>query len=268
MDKIKQQIILEQQLQQFNINKSVFGTVEYEINQDIQKGLSQSEVIEKARLGIYTSEDISKGGKRAAVGEIRTFGGKEYQKQSNGDWKPVKKGEAGKKEEKEINKKHLESFNNYYDEFDINFNAPNGDPEKDYSNKLKSSIKALFNEDYIVKQIYSNDNGHISLKAYNKKNDSIYSIMSYRLNSTKNGNHYNKITLSVTPFLEWTAGNAGLSESKAKYYSKEIEETYPKGDYTAYIGVSTAGLRSMSSSTIQTFYNNLKELISDNNIKL
>ena len=79
MDKIKQQIILDQQLQQFNINKSVIGTVEYEIYQDIQKGFSESEILEKTSLGIYESEAILKGGKRAAVGEIRKFGGKDYQ---------------------------------------------------------------------------------------------------------------------------------------------------------------------------------------------
>lgn len=112
MDKIKQQIILSQQLQQFNINKSVIGTVEYEIYQDIQKGFSESEILEKTSLGVYESEAISKGGKRAAVGEIRTFGdeGKKYQKQANGSWRPVKKDGGGdsKKEDKDKIKKKID----------------------------------------------------------------------------------------------------------------------------------------------------------------
>ena len=63
MDKTKQQIILDQQLQQFNINKSVVGTVEYYINQDIIKGLNQDEIIEKAKSGVYklTSENKKAG---------------------------------------------------------------------------------------------------------------------------------------------------------------------------------------------------------------
>lgn len=36
------------------------------------------------------SNDIEKGGKPASIGEIREFGGKKYQKTSNG-WRPVKK---------------------------------------------------------------------------------------------------------------------------------------------------------------------------------
>lgn len=62
----------------------------------IAKSLGQEDEFCKS-FGI----DIEKGGKAAAIGEIREFGGKKYQKQANG-WRPVKKGDQkseGKKEE-------------------------------------------------------------------------------------------------------------------------------------------------------------------------
>jgi len=53
----------------------------------IAKSLGQEDEFCKS-FGI----DIEKGGKAAAIGEIREFGGKKYQKQANG-WRPVKKGD-------------------------------------------------------------------------------------------------------------------------------------------------------------------------------
>lgn len=63
MDKVKQNIIQQQQLDKFNIEKSVVGTEAYYINQDIQKGISQDEIIEKARSGVYklTAENKKAG---------------------------------------------------------------------------------------------------------------------------------------------------------------------------------------------------------------
>lgn len=63
MDKVKQNIIQQQQLDKFNIEKSVVGTEAYYINQDIQKGMSGDEIIEKARSGVYklTAENKKAG---------------------------------------------------------------------------------------------------------------------------------------------------------------------------------------------------------------
>jgi hypothetical protein len=73
MDKVKQNIILQQQLDKFNIEKSVIGTEAYEINQDIQKGMSQDEIIEKARSGVYklTAENKKMGRVGQKYGESK-----------------------------------------------------------------------------------------------------------------------------------------------------------------------------------------------------
>jgi hypothetical protein len=63
MDKVKQNIIQQQQLDRFNIERSVVGTEAYYISQDIIKGMSQDEIIEKARSGVYklTAENKKAG---------------------------------------------------------------------------------------------------------------------------------------------------------------------------------------------------------------
>lgn len=50
------------------------------------------------------TENLEKGGRPADIGEVRTFGGKQYQKMGNGDWKPVVHPEE-KQLEAEQNKK-------------------------------------------------------------------------------------------------------------------------------------------------------------------
>lgn len=46
MDKIKQNIDLQEAIQRYNIEKSVVGTLAYNIDQNLQKGMSVDEVIE------------------------------------------------------------------------------------------------------------------------------------------------------------------------------------------------------------------------------
>lgn len=48
----------------------------------------------------YTAEILTKGGKAAAIGEIRTFGGKKYKKTTNG-WRPVSKKDSKVEDSKE-----------------------------------------------------------------------------------------------------------------------------------------------------------------------
>jgi hypothetical protein len=77
MDKVKQNIIQQQQLDMFNIEKSVVGTEAYYINQDIQKGMSQDEIIEKARSGVYklTAENKKMGRVGQRYGESKKESG-------------------------------------------------------------------------------------------------------------------------------------------------------------------------------------------------
>jgi hypothetical protein len=77
MDKVKQNIIQQQQLDKFNIEKSVVGTEAYYINQDIQKGMSQDEIIEKARSGVYklTAENKKAGRVGQRYGESKKESG-------------------------------------------------------------------------------------------------------------------------------------------------------------------------------------------------
>lgn len=46
MDKIKQNIDLQEAIQRYNIEKSVVGTLAYNIDQNLQKGMSVDEAIE------------------------------------------------------------------------------------------------------------------------------------------------------------------------------------------------------------------------------
>lgn len=73
MDKVKQNIIQQQQLDKFNIEKSVIGTEAYYINQDIQKGISGDEIIEKAKSGVYklTAENKKAGRVGQKYGESK-----------------------------------------------------------------------------------------------------------------------------------------------------------------------------------------------------
>lgn len=77
MDKVKQNIIQQQQLDKFNIEKSVVGIEAYHINQDIQKGVPQDEIIEKARSGVYklTAENKKAGRVGQRYGERRDENG-------------------------------------------------------------------------------------------------------------------------------------------------------------------------------------------------
>jgi hypothetical protein len=79
MDKIKQNIDLQEAIQRYNIEKSVVGTLAYNIDQNLQKGMSPDEAI----------ENVLQKSKKANVGEVHTWNGKRYKKQSNGKWLEV-----------------------------------------------------------------------------------------------------------------------------------------------------------------------------------
>lgn len=73
MDTVKRNIIQQQQLDKFNIEKSVVGTEAYYIDQDIQKGMLQDEIIEKAKSGVYklTAENKKAGRVGQKYGESK-----------------------------------------------------------------------------------------------------------------------------------------------------------------------------------------------------
>lgn len=63
------------------------------------KGHQEGLVDDETLLNAYdTYDSIEKGGKRAIIGEIRTFGGKKYHKTENG-WRPLKKDHPENKKE-------------------------------------------------------------------------------------------------------------------------------------------------------------------------
>lgn len=83
MDKVRENIKREQQLDKFNIEKSVIGTEAYYINQDIQKGMSQDEIIEKAKSGVYKLTAENK--KAGRVGQ--KYGESKKEDESSGSFK-------------------------------------------------------------------------------------------------------------------------------------------------------------------------------------
>lgn len=75
MDKIKQNIDLQEAIQRYNIEKSVVGTLAYNIDQNLQKGMSVDEAI----------EDVLQKSKSMPIGTI-TNG---YKKIAEGKWRKV-----------------------------------------------------------------------------------------------------------------------------------------------------------------------------------
>lgn len=75
MDKIKQNIDLQEAIQRYNIEKSVVGTLAYNIDQNLQKGMSPDEAI----------ENVLQKSKSMPVGTI-TNG---YKKIAEGKWRKV-----------------------------------------------------------------------------------------------------------------------------------------------------------------------------------
>jgi len=63
MESYEDKIKLHNDLQRFQIEKSIIGTEAYNIEQDLMKGISQEEILEKARSGIYkpTKQNLKEG---------------------------------------------------------------------------------------------------------------------------------------------------------------------------------------------------------------
>lgn len=63
MESFEDKIKLHNDLQKFQIEKSIIGTEAFYIDQDLMKGVSQEEILEKARSGIYkpTKENLRRG---------------------------------------------------------------------------------------------------------------------------------------------------------------------------------------------------------------
>lgn len=70
---------------------------DYANNPNILKGFTNAEEIIEKGVSDYFDNYLEKGGKRATIGEKRTWSGKEYEKTQNG-WKLVKKDKVAKKE--------------------------------------------------------------------------------------------------------------------------------------------------------------------------
>lgn len=75
MDKIKQNIDLQEAIQRYNIEKSVVGTLAYNIDQNLQKGMSPDEAI----------EDVLQKSKSMPIGTIHNG----FKKIAEGKWRKV-----------------------------------------------------------------------------------------------------------------------------------------------------------------------------------
>lgn len=111
-------------LRKFNIEKSIEGTEAFEMNQDIMKGIDESEILEKARTGYYKDnaynrkhglvgkkykkdpkEDEQPQPSSKKVGDIHEHNGKKYKKQANGNWLQISDHGMTKEEHKSKDKK-------------------------------------------------------------------------------------------------------------------------------------------------------------------
>ena len=71
MESYEEKIKLHNDLQRFQIEKSIVGSEAYNIEQDLMKGISQEEILEKARSGIYkpTKQNLKEGKAGQKYGE-------------------------------------------------------------------------------------------------------------------------------------------------------------------------------------------------------
>lgn len=84
MDKIKQNIDLQEAIQRYNIEKSVVGTLAYNIDQNLQKGMSPDEAI----------ENVLQKSKSMPIGTIHNG----FKKIAEGKWRKVSTSEMTKEE--------------------------------------------------------------------------------------------------------------------------------------------------------------------------
>jgi len=67
LDNIQQESFKKSFINRFNTEKLIVGTVAYQIDQDIQKGISEDEILEKARTGYYVDNSYNR--KHGLVGK-------------------------------------------------------------------------------------------------------------------------------------------------------------------------------------------------------
>jgi hypothetical protein len=81
MESYENKIKLHNDLQKFQIEKSIVGSEAYNIEQDLIKGISQEEILEKARSGIYkpTKQNLKEG----KVGQ--KYGSEKHDEEKNKD---------------------------------------------------------------------------------------------------------------------------------------------------------------------------------------
>jgi hypothetical protein len=92
MDKIKQNIDLQEAIQRYNIEKSVVGTLAYSIEQNIQKGMSPDEAI----------ENVLQKSKSMPIGTIHNG----FKKIAEGKWRKVSEHGMTQREHKDTAYKH------------------------------------------------------------------------------------------------------------------------------------------------------------------
>jgi hypothetical protein len=96
MDKVKQNIDLQNAIQAYNIEKSVVGTLAYNIDQNIQKGMSPDEAI----------EDVLQKSKSMPIGTIHNG----FKKIADGKWRKVSEHGMTKEEHEKKVSEHRKRY--------------------------------------------------------------------------------------------------------------------------------------------------------------
>ncbi len=125
--------------------------------------------------------------------------------------------------------------------FTQNYRPINNDPQKDFTNKLKSMFQEIFGNRYEITNVYGGRDS-LGFHALRKKDKELYQF-TYRTNPYKERFEIDKIVNDkVIPL----------------YNPPWRDKTYPKGKYTAQVGFPNS--QRMTTSLIQSVYEWLKDL--------
>jgi hypothetical protein len=213
MDKIKQNIDLQEAIQRYNIEKSVVGTLAYNIDQNLQKGMSVDEAI----------ENVLQKSKSMPIGTIHNG----FKKIAEGKWRKVSESHKMTKEE------HLDRANSHVDTMSYaqknNDDARLRSAEKLSETHSKEASK-LDSKDYSDEEVTGGEKKNFSTKEFDTKKEaekrmslmnsnSEYSDL--KINKTSN----NKYTISFKKSQpESTLSKSEQTEAQKAKVKKVVEE--------------------------------------------
>ena len=176
MESFEKDIKLKNDLQRFNVEKSIIGTEAYNIEQGLMKGVSQEEILEKAKSGIYkpTKQNLKEGIAGQKYG-IEKKDERRIPTQLEIKQNELKFAEQDKKEAKE----YIDTYKNHPFADKINFNKKKLKDANSRIKEINEEINKLQHKETEAKDNnkilykYQNENV-VKEEHFNDKYDKIY----------------------------------------------------------------------------------------------